>query len=370
MERFTFSWSCSWGTVCWHMLSYAAMFRHVELCSVIYFRSCHWCVDAIEKDRKNTWNLLGWRWNFFNQKTQQICHCRISNVHVVSRHPNIRQLLIPNPRARSSDPRSSKKKTPGCWHVDSVDRVFWCFLGLVSFPKVCKKPPSYNNFQRKTTHQTTELSNALELRLLRKGVLLETRGSFPHNTSVALGCTGGTTPNDVSVACETGNGSNVLPVSFWNRQKVMTMFGCHCLQHLDLLCTFFYHGNRVTLPRPRFLQGNRRKWQNLWGVVLGSISWGEVAPSCHSPPHHPPSCPLQRDGRWDSDPSSRYPLPKVSCDLTFWETQWKQATQPQIHQAPHTKNGRMFMNHHWFRKLLHENQMKSEIPSVVAGADI
>ena len=114
--------------------------------------------------------------------------------------------------------------------------VFW---GWFLFLRFARNPQVITIFNAKLHTKPLELSNALELRLLRKGVLLETRGSFPHNTSVALGCTGGTTPNDVSVACETGNGSNVLPVSFWNRQKVMTMFGCHCLQHLDLLCTFF-----------------------------------------------------------------------------------------------------------------------------------
>lgn len=118
--------------------------------------------------------------------------------------------------------------------------VFWCILGLVSFPKVCKKPPSYNNFQRKTTHPNHLSSRTLwSCGCCAKGFSWK-RGEVSHTTHPwHLDALGGTTPNDVSVACETGNGSNVLSVSFWNRQKVMTMFGCHCLQHLDLLCTFF-----------------------------------------------------------------------------------------------------------------------------------
>ena len=136
-----------------------------------------------------------------------------------------------------------------------------------------------------------------------------------------------------------------------------------------LVVHLFYHGNRVTLPRPRFLQGNRRKWQNLWGVVLGPISWGEVAPSCHSPPHHPPSCPLQLREM------GLGPIFQISTSKSqLWlnplgntvKTGLPTSNPPRIH----TKNGRMFMKHHLFRKLLHENQMKSEIPSVVAGADI
>ena len=259
------------------------------------------------------------------------------------------------------------KKNSCCWHVD---RVFWCILGLVSFPKVCKKSPSYNNFQRKTTHQTTWALERFGAAAVAQRGSPGNEGKFP-------------TQHIRGTWMHWGYNSQWRFSSLWNRKWVKCVASVF-LEPAEgddnvwmslpatpwLVVHLFYHGNRVTLPRPRFLQGNRRKWQNLWGVVLGSISWGEVAPSCHIPPHHPPSCPLQRDGRWDSDPSSRYPLPKVSCDLTFWETQWKQATQPQIHQAPHTKNGRMFMNHHWFRKLLHENQMKSEIPSVVAGADI
>ena len=39
LEGFTFSWSCSWGTACWHMLSYMQLCSGI-LSSVIYFRSC------------------------------------------------------------------------------------------------------------------------------------------------------------------------------------------------------------------------------------------------------------------------------------------------------------------------------------------
>ena len=257
LEGFTFSWRCSWGTVCWHMLSYAAMFRHVELCSVIYFRSCHWCVDAIETDRKNTWNLLGWRWNFYNQKTQRICHCWISNVHVVSKHPNIRQLLIPNPRARSSGPRVIKKTTScllTCWSL--YFDVFW---GLVSFPKVCKKPPSYNNFQRKTTHPNHWALERFGAAAVAQRGSPGNEGKFP-------------TQHIRGTWMHWGYNSQWRFSSLWNRKWVKCVASvflepaegddnvCMSLPATPwLVVHLFYHGKRVTLPRPRFLQGNRRK---------------------------------------------------------------------------------------------------------------
>lgn len=146
MERFTFSWRCSWGTVCWHMLSY------VELCSgmlrsVIYFRSCHWCVDAIEKDRKNTSNLLGWRWNFYNKKHNKsatagsVMSMWFQDIPTASYWFKSSSQII--------RPPVIKKKL---LVADMLTVFFDVFWGLVSFPKVCKKPPSYNHFQRKTTH--------------------------------------------------------------------------------------------------------------------------------------------------------------------------------------------------------------------------
>lgn len=170
-------------------------------------------------------------------------------------HPNCQvliQILEPGHQA----PCHQKKP--------SVADMLTLFFGAGFSSKVCKKPQMLSP----NHHQTTELSNALELRLLRKEVLLETRG-------------------EVSTQHTCGT---------WMR--------CHCLRHLHLRASF----SRENLP------GNR---PNLGGAKL-SLALPALLLILRAVP-----CSLGR---------SDIHLPKVRLNLLgTWKTGLRASNPPRIH---------------------------------------